>query len=179
MQWFATQLQTDCAKDLQEGNANAVDALAGLQAYTLMRTAGCDVDPNTNTYCYLNAVHNSNPSDLNYYNLALGLTLPKGSVPTCSSCTKNLMGIYWAALTDPASYSNTNGTSAPNNDVTQFTDLQKSYASAQAITSNTCGTNFAKGGAGNGALSVSPSLRFGPVGLSWLIVALLLGSVFS
>lgn len=140
MSWFAQGLKSACAKDLEEGNANAVDALEGLQAYKLMRTAGCAVDPNTNTYCYINAVHNTNPSDVYYYNLPLGLSMPKTAVPTCSSCTRNLMSIFSEGLQSGQ----------------ELAALRRSYQAASEATSRSCGASFSKA-PGNGARSSSSS----------------------
>jgi hypothetical protein len=159
MAWFANQLKTACATDLLDRNANAVDALAGLQAYDVMRQAGCAADPNTNTYCYINAVHNSNPSDMYYYNIPIGISLPKSSVPTCSSCTRNLMSLYYDAL-------NTQGAAL-------LPELAKSYPDASVMTSKSCGASFSKSAQGSGALSsrtISIPLMSLLIIFSWILV---------
>ena len=100
MSWFAEELQRACALDLTNGNAQARTTLQALEAYEVMQEAACLVDPSTNTYCYLNAVHNTNPTDLYYYMLPLGSPLPNSARSTCIACTKNLMSIYSTALSD-------------------------------------------------------------------------------
>src|ERR1700760_3213443 len=63
-----------------------------LDAYSLMYDAACTLtDPTTNSYCFLNAAHNSNPSDLYLYQLPIGSAYPNSSTPTCSSCSKSLL----------------------------------------------------------------------------------------
>lgn len=64
MAWFTSSLKTECAEDLKDNNALAVSTLEGLQAFPVMATAACLPDQSTNTYCYIEAVVNTNPSDL-------------------------------------------------------------------------------------------------------------------
>ncbi|KAF7360259.1 hypothetical protein MVEN_00755000 [Mycena venus] len=67
--WFSKNLASSCAIDLKDGNAMALNTQIALNAFDLMRNAGCLTDPTTNTYCYLDAVRNSNPSDTYFYSL--------------------------------------------------------------------------------------------------------------
>jgi len=131
MGWFAQDLQVACAQDLSDRNANAVMALIGLQAYDLMYTAGCLSDPNTNTYCYLNAVHNSIPSDVYMYQLPLGLTFPKTATPTCSTCAKSLMAVYANGLQNATTGSH-------------LSALATSYPGAAQLATKACGSSYAK-----------------------------------
>jgi hypothetical protein len=70
----------------------------GLQAFEILRTAGCLSDPNMNTYCYLTAARSSNPFDLFVYSLPLGIQLPRSSTTSCSACSKSIMSVYADAL---------------------------------------------------------------------------------
>ncbi|KAF7790485.1 hypothetical protein EIP86_001440 [Pleurotus ostreatoroseus] len=96
MDWFTQNIQTACAVDLKAGNAIVQKTLTGLQAYALMRHVACEPDQSTGAYCYVEAVHNANPSDLYFYNLALGTALPASATPSCSACTQSVMALYAA-----------------------------------------------------------------------------------
>ncbi|TFY74622.1 hypothetical protein EWM64_g9390, partial [Hericium alpestre] len=69
MNWFLAQLPKQCQKDLDDQNETVMQAQAGLQMYALMRQAACLADQSTDTYCYVLAAINSNPSDLYFYTL--------------------------------------------------------------------------------------------------------------
>ena len=184
MAWFASELQTECATDLKDENAMAVDTLqgaflrlpcplhpfslsirtnppTGLNAFPLMLTAGCLADQLTNTYCYVEAAHSSSPSDLFFYQLPQGLPLPNGTAPSCSSCVKSLMGAYASAL----------GTNAA-----ALGPLGQTYGAAEKEAVAQCGEGYAQattaveGGAANGA---------GRVGVSWAALMLVLAAVCS
>lgn len=138
MGWFADALKTACAQDLTDQNAMAVATLNDLQAYSLVRETGCLTDPTTNTYCYLNAVRNSNPSDAYFYGLPLGEKLPKTTTPSCSACTRSVMGVYSAALEDPAQ-------------AADLTGLKKTYTEAAQLAVSSCGNGYAAITVVNGA----------------------------
>lgn len=131
MAWFASTLKTQCEADIEDNNANAVDTLASLQAYPTMYTAACLTDPTTDTYCYVNAVHNSDPSDLYFYELPLGINVPNSSTPSCSACTKSLMTVYADGLDN----SSTSGL---------LDDLRKTYPPAQELATGNCGSDYAR-----------------------------------
>lgn len=131
MGWFAASLKTACAQDLKDQNSMAVNTLAGLQAFQVMHDTSCLVDPTTNTYCFLTAVWNPNPSDLYYYQLPLGIDLPNSSTPSCNACTKSVMGIYAAAVQNSAQ--------APG-----LTDLKATYEPAAELSVGLCGAGYAK-----------------------------------
>lgn len=131
MAWFSQNLRAACAQEIADNNANVVDALTGLNAFDLMYSVGCLSDPSTNSYCYLDAVHNSNPADLYIYNLPLSaLAYPNSTTPTCSACTKSILAMYANALT------NITGSSL---DV-----LAANYPSAYQINVKACGSSYAK-----------------------------------
>jgi len=96
-----------------------------------MHDAACLADPTSNTYCYINAVRNPNPSDSYYYGLPIGTKLPKSSTPTCSACTKSIMGIYSSALEDPVQRP-------------LLTGLQTTYEPSADLSVQLCGAVFAQ-----------------------------------
>lgn len=103
-------------------NAMVVNTLQGLQAYSLMRDTACLVDQQTNSYCYVEAVRNTNPSDLYFYQLPLGIGLPPNTTPSCSACTKSVMQLY-----------------AQSNNLTALTST---YNTAATIADSACGEGY-------------------------------------
>lgn len=120
-----------------------------LQAYELMHDAGCQVDPTTNAYCFISAVHNPNPSDIYFYQLPLGLNLPKSAEPSCSACTRSLMSAYAEALKDPTQS-------------VGLTGLRKTYSAAAQLAIKKCGDQYAVSSAASGAKRTSGQMS------SWL-----------
>ncbi|KAJ7739968.1 hypothetical protein DFH07DRAFT_839461 [Mycena maculata] len=130
MAWFSGALEDSCAADLKAGNSMAVNTQIALDAFDLMRNAGCLVDPSTNTYCYVDAVRNSNPSDTYFYSIPLGVSIPNNTIASCSGCTKSLMTLYYAALQ--------NSSEAPS-----LSALQGAYESAAKVAVADCGSAYA------------------------------------
>ncbi|KAJ7247850.1 hypothetical protein B0H12DRAFT_1020437 [Mycena haematopus] len=128
--WFASNLETSCASDLKESNAMAINTQIALNAFDLMRSAGCLVDPTTDTYCYLDAVRNSNPSDTYFFSLPLGISMPNNTIASCSACTKSLMTLYYGALSNSSQSSG-------------LSSLQAAYPGAAKIAVADCGTAYA------------------------------------
>lgn len=124
MNWFATAIQDSCAIDIAAENDLALSTLTALKGYGPMFDAACQTDPTTNTYCYVNAVHSSNPSDQYFYQLPLGISVPNTSTPSCSSCTKSVMNVYAAAYPESEA-------------------LQKTYTNAQKLADDACGNGYA------------------------------------
>jgi len=142
MAWFYSELQSACSADLDASNALAVGTLAALGAYEVMRNAGCSSDPSTNSYCYVNAIFNSNPSDSYFYSVPLGVDLPNTTTLSCSTCTKSLLALYLDALKDP--------TQSPT-----LTPLKDTYDGAASLADKACGTSFAQTiAASSGAASI-------------------------
>ena len=84
----------NCGQDYMAENPLVLQAYAGLISYGPMYQAGCQKDGNGN-YCFANAITNtSSPTDSYVYYLPLGIPLPGGSRPTCSSCLQNTMAIF-------------------------------------------------------------------------------------
>ena len=104
--------------------------MLALQAFQVMHDVACLADPTTNAYCYLNAVRNTNPSDLYFYSLPLGIPLPDTATPSCSACSKSVMGIYSNALQDPTQ-------------AKLLTGLKSSYKASAQIAAQYCGSAFA------------------------------------
>ncbi|KAG6837105.1 hypothetical protein H0H93_014709 [Arthromyces matolae] len=138
MGWYADALEQACTQDIQDKNTVVVSTLQDLRAYSLMREAACLTDPTANTYCYLNAVRESNPSDLYFYTLYQGIPLPNSTTPSCSACGRSLLSTYAQAL------SNTTQSSL-------LTGLQKTYDSAAKMATSQCGTGYAETSASNGS----------------------------
>jgi hypothetical protein len=133
MNWFANSLTTECAVELANHNLFVGDSLTGLLVYSLMRKVGCELDQSNSAYCYISAVVNSNPSDLYYYQLPFGLSLPNNTSPSCSACTKTIMGHYLAAIV---------GTDPDTTDPDVRASLSKTYGSASGLSVKVCGSDY-------------------------------------
>lgn len=163
MNWFVGSLQTSCSQELKDNNAltvatligqfcyshrcqyiaSSLTVILGLQAFSVMYDVACQSDPTSNTYCYLNAVKSSNPADSYYYALPLGIPVPQTATPTCSTCSKSIMGIYAGALQNSSESSKLAG-------------LQQTYDATAELTVQSCGANFVATNIGSSAM---PSLR--------------------
>ena len=147
MAWFASTLQNTCSKELNAGNVLTVQTLQGsftqlssdlsqlkipsaLQAFNMMYTAGCLPDQSSNAYCFVDAAHATNPSDLYFFQLPMGISLPNNTTPSCSSCTKSLMALYAQSLEN-----------APKGTLTY---LEKTYPSGQKVAVAQCGASYAQ-----------------------------------
>ncbi|KAI0355968.1 hypothetical protein OH77DRAFT_1503903 [Trametes cingulata] len=140
MAWFADNIKTQCKQDIAANNPIVQDAVAGLEAYTIMRTVGCQINPQTNTYCYIDAAQSSHPSDLYLYELPLGLPLPNTTVPSCTTCVQSAMKVFAQEGGDAGDA------------VKQA--LAKTYPAAAAVVNGACGAQFVadlEGVAANGA----------------------------
>ncbi|GAA5845950.1 hypothetical protein JCM9279_004733 [Rhodotorula babjevae] len=149
------KLKNTCGPDLESGNPLATEALQGFQSYSLMREAGCARSNETSRYCFAEASAKKDPSDLYFYYLAEGTSLPSGTTPTCDFCTQNLLGIF-------SRYA-TNSTLA----------LSRTYSSGRSAAALTCGPDFAPALAVQSKMS-SASIAGGRA--SPVLVALALGS---
>ena len=96
-----------------------------------MRNVGCAVDPSTNSYCYVEAVANPDPSSFYFYQLPLGQPLgPNITTSACNGCTTALMASYASAL------NGTNGSALEG--------LSQTYNVAVETLNEVCGTTYAK-----------------------------------
>lgn len=85
---------SNCGSDLQMGNPTVVQAYNGFVAYDTLYHAGCLNDA-SGGYCYANAVTNTSAPTSSYiYYLPLGIQLPGGSRPACTTCLQNTMAIF-------------------------------------------------------------------------------------
>ncbi|MCJ1300784.1 hypothetical protein MMC08_003583 [Hypocenomyce scalaris] len=106
MSSLATQIKADsnCGADYRAQNPLVLQAYNGLVAYNLLYNAGCLKDNTTDdsNYCFANAITNTtSPSDSYIYYLPLGIALPGGATPTCSTCLQQTMNIFHAGADDP------------------------------------------------------------------------------
>lgn len=88
-----------------------------------MRQVGCLSNQNTSAYCYVEAAHNDNPSDLYFYSLPYGIALPNNTDLSCSGCTKNVMDLFGAQTNETSSLENT-------------------YKAAAILASSKCGSDY-------------------------------------
>lgn len=91
----------NCATDLSEENPLVQQTHDGLLSYATLYKASCLRNPTTSSYCFADAITNStNPTDSYIYYLPLNISLPGGSLPTCSACLQNTMAVYQSASSD-------------------------------------------------------------------------------
>ncbi|KAF2205914.1 hypothetical protein GQ43DRAFT_361348 [Delitschia confertaspora ATCC 74209] len=96
MQDFAQQIrdESNCAVDYANDNPSVVQAYNGLIAYQPLYQASCLRDSG-GSYCFANAITNASAVTDSYpYYLPLGVTLPGGARPTCSTCLQDTMAIF-------------------------------------------------------------------------------------
>ncbi|KAJ3543592.1 hypothetical protein NMY22_g3086 [Coprinellus aureogranulatus] len=130
MATYATNLRTQC-----------------LESYALMRQTGCLTDPTTNTYCFVNAAADTNPTNLYYYNLPIGIKLPTSADPQCNACLKSIMGLYGAAMRD-------------ENVARSLSGLQATYERAAEATLGKCGAGWAQANLVSAAVAVGKGARW-------------------
>jgi hypothetical protein len=124
MSKYAGQLRLgdNCGLDYNSQNPLVIQALVGLNAYDVMYKAGC-LKGSGGAYCFADAITNVTPvSDSYPYYLPLGLNLPSGELPSCSSCVQQTMQIF------------------ASNAIGQL--LTKTYTSAAQQINNQCGSNW-------------------------------------
>jgi len=128
MDWLATEMVKPevCATEIANKDGVALEALNGFQNYDLMRQAGCLVNQRSNAYCFVEAVASTSPSDTYFYALPIGTPVPQKSTPSCSACIKSVMALYASHATDG---------NLP---------LSKVYPSAQKLTADSCGKDYAQ-----------------------------------
>ncbi|EGZ71727.1 hypothetical protein NEUTE2DRAFT_89236 [Neurospora tetrasperma FGSC 2509] len=107
---LASDLISDanCGAEFRAGHTVVRDAYVAMIAYAPVRSATCLKDTSSSSssevvegYCYANAVMNfTNPSSVYVYHLALNVSLPGSTVPTCDGCLRETMQVYHAAAAD-------------------------------------------------------------------------------
>ena len=165
MSGYASTLRGDsaCGEDYNKENPIVRQAYNGLVAYDTLYHASClkgspGADGKTSDYCYTNAVTNSSsPTDTYVYYIPLGLSLPAGSMPTCSQCLKDTMRLFATAAgnkSQPASLTYT--------DAAGRIDIQ-------------CGSNFVNQSVPGGGKSSSAPLLYGSsMTMIWVAVSMVL-----
>lgn len=94
---LASQLTDDsnCGEDFKQEQPIVTRAYLGLISYGAIYKATCLKNPETNSYCYVDAATNtSNPSDSYVYSIPLGLDFPGGERPSCNGCLQATMEIF-------------------------------------------------------------------------------------
>ncbi|KAK2592177.1 hypothetical protein QQS21_010137 [Conoideocrella luteorostrata] len=136
----------NCKAEFEQNQTQVLQAYRGLRAYKVLYSAACLQTPDTNTYCFANAVTNlSTPSDTYLYFMPYGLALPGASRPTCNWCTKQTMAIYNSAAAD------------------RRQPVASRYEDAARQVNTLCGPNFV-----NSSLPASASGAFTVTGPSYL-----------
>ena len=95
------QLDANCGADLEAENPTVMQAYNGLASYQPMYHVGCLQDRSTGSYCFADAVTNaSSPTSSYVYYLAVGVSLPSMTNPTCSECLHDTMALFGAAASN-------------------------------------------------------------------------------
>jgi len=97
MTYFANQLISagNCQDDYLKQNPLVMQAYSGLKAYEPVYQAACLKDKANEKYCFTEAMTSSNNTGDSYpYYTAIGIQLPTGSRPTCSSCLQHTMQLF-------------------------------------------------------------------------------------
>ncbi|OJD24403.1 hypothetical protein ACJ73_04241 [Blastomyces percursus] len=99
---LATKLTSkeNCGHDLEREQPIVIQAHNGLRSYGAVRYATCLKSPDTDNYCFSDAISNAtNPSNAFIYYLPLGMSLPGSSRPTCNKCLQATMQTFSNAAT--------------------------------------------------------------------------------
>ena len=154
MSTLANELRDDanCGQDYYLENPLVRQAWNGFVAYAPLYEAGCLKD-SLGTFCYANAITNTtSPEDSYVYFLALGIPLPAGSWPTCSTCLQKTMAYFATAaanLTQPVSQTYVSAAQqidqgcGPNFVNSNITPIQGSASSAISMIMDTVSTSRA------------------------------------
>lgn len=96
MSQFAEELisSQNCQADYQQQNPLVMQAYAGLTAYEPLYRATCLKSNTTGDYCFVDAMEAKSAADSYPYYTAIGLQLPAGTQPECTSCLQNTMAIF-------------------------------------------------------------------------------------
>jgi hypothetical protein len=154
----------NCGTEFNQGNPVVVQSYLAMVSYQTLYGATCLKDPGTAAYCFANAVTNlTTPSNVYFYYLPLNISLPGSSVPSCSWCLANTMGIFQSAASNRA------------------LPIANTYVSAAQQVNTICGPTFVNAtlpnavavSAGHPALTPWPHWLLGVlpllVSLQWLL----------
>ncbi|KAK9469583.1 hypothetical protein V1512DRAFT_201942 [Lipomyces arxii] len=126
MNYYGTQLLSEntCLEDYELENPLVRQAYNAFTSYNMLYSSGC-LKSSTGSYCYVDSVTNStNPGDSYLYYLPLGISLPGGVRPSCSSCSQDIMSVL---------FNYAGNTSIP---------LSRTYVSSGQLLNINCGPNF-------------------------------------
>ena len=118
---------TNCGEDYDNGNSVVKGTYADLVAYEPMYRATCLTNPDTENYCFVDAVSNStSPDDYDVYFVPLGNALGETSKPSCGRCLRASMDVFadWASVDGQP--------------------LDGSYLPSARVVNGHCGEGFAK-----------------------------------
>ncbi|KAF8471806.1 hypothetical protein BDZ91DRAFT_653315 [Kalaharituber pfeilii] len=96
MEYYGREIKTPerCGTEFASKNQLVIQAYAAFISYPSLYKASC-LKSDSGSYCYVDAVTNvSSPDDSHIYYIPLGVKLPGGSRPTCSSCLQETMDIF-------------------------------------------------------------------------------------
>ncbi|OAX78781.1 hypothetical protein ACJ72_06909 [Emergomyces africanus] len=89
-----------CGEDLQFQQPVVIQAHNGFRSYRTIHDATCLKNPDTDNYCFSDAITNtSNPANAYVYYLPLGMPLPGSSRPSCNKCLQATMQSFSIAAT--------------------------------------------------------------------------------
>ncbi|KAJ5106167.1 hypothetical protein N7456_002842 [Penicillium angulare] len=115
----------NCGPDYNANNSVVTSTYTQLMAFEPVYQATCLTNPDTQDYCFVDAVTNATaPNDYNVYFIPIGNQLGKGTL-TCNRCLKATMNIYakWATVDNQA--------------------LDSTYIPSAKIVNDYCGAGFA------------------------------------
>ncbi|KAL8990158.1 MAG: hypothetical protein Q9177_001111 [Variospora cf. flavescens] len=145
---IASQLRqaSNCGSDYRREQPLVLAAYNGLVSYYPLYRAGCERDPESDNYCFANAIQNmTSPSDSYPYYLPLGIPLPGGSQPTCSDCLQRTMEIFHQAAEAGGQ---------------QQSPLATSFAGAAQMVNVGCGPGFSNQTIAASTSFAAPTLAF-------------------
>ncbi|KAL8869395.1 MAG: hypothetical protein Q9174_004300 [Haloplaca sp. 1 TL-2023] len=167
MSSIASDLRSEdtCASDYTRQQPLVIAAYNALVSYEPLYRAGCERD-NEGNYCFANAITNrTSPTDAYPYYLPLGIGLPGGSQPTCSTCLQRAMGIFQEAGGKKSGQV-----------------LQETYPAAASMVNQACGPGFVESTIENARTAGQNSGAAGALSLtatSTKTIALLVGVVLA
>ncbi|KAJ2971282.1 hypothetical protein NQ176_g7769 [Zarea fungicola] len=129
---------SNCKKEYDSNQGQVIAAFDGLRAYKTLYAVTCLQNPQTQNYCFASAVTNvTNPSDIFFYSMPLGLPLPTSTTPSCGWCTSQTMAIFHAASSDRSQ------------------KISSTYKDAARQVNTICGPGFVNDTATSGAARLS------------------------
>ncbi|EGD89882.1 hypothetical protein H112_02357 [Trichophyton rubrum D6] len=141
-----------CNEDLTKGNPLVIAAKTGFLAYRAMRDATCLTNPETNNYCFAEAITDPRmTANVYIYHLALGYSLSAGR-PKCGKCLPPTMKVLRQAAGNKQQ------------------PVSEVYVTAATQVNVACGPNFVTASLSSGACSSFHPL---PFSLMFLLIGIL------